>query len=204
MFNPWTTMEELEDNLRAFERHGIAALSGKAAYSRLRLYKWQPLYALALADGLVTEDRELEHHLGYATDEVPWRFADPDVAAVYRDVCDAIAEHGEAAGFKILAKRVRGPSRMESQIRGATAALQKRLGGRSWTIDEVAEDAGEVTLSLKHRRDGVMTVVLKAPALDASPYAETHSWQVFWGHRESLTAQDRLYLDALCAALREL
>lgn len=204
LFNPWTTMAELLDNVEAFERHGIAALSGKAAHSRLRLYKWQPLYALAVADGLVTDDPELEHHLGYATGEVPWRFADPRVAQVYREVCDGIAKEGEAAGFGLLATRVRGPSRLETQIRNATAALEKRLGGRSWTIGSVAEDAGEVTISLIHRRDGAMTVQLKPPSLNASSYAETHSWQVFWGHRDSLTAQDRLYLDALCAALREL
>jgi hypothetical protein len=88
LFNPWTELTDLEANRRAFRAIDIQRLSGKATWSRLRLHRWQPLYALAKRDGLVDPDGSRFHavvprQLGYHPDELPWRFRSPAVELVY-------------------------------------------------------------------------------------------------------------------------
>lgn len=107
LFNPWTTVADLAANAAVFNRPEIRALIAKAPFSRLRLYAWQPLAALAARDGLLLDDAAptaLRTHLGYASDELPWRFADPRVALCYALVSHAIEalDPGADARFEVL------------------------------------------------------------------------------------------------------
>lgn len=96
LFNPWTTLEELAENLVWFERLRIGRFSGKAVWSRLRLYPWQPLYALAERDGLLDQSDRfaavVHRQVGYHGDERGWRFADPQV-----ELCYALVTRGRDA-----------------------------------------------------------------------------------------------------------
>ncbi len=116
LWTPWTTLEDLEQNLAGFDRHDLRTLSSKAPFSRLRLHPWAPLHRLAERDGLLDPEGRtgLRHHLGYATDEVPWRFADPAAALVYELLSAGIEAQGEATAFELLADAVVAVRELES------------------------------------------------------------------------------------------
>jgi len=110
LWTPWTTLEDLDVNLAAFDQHDLRSLSSKAPFSRLRLHAWAPLHRLAARDGLLDPDgagpTRLRRHLGYATDEVSWRFADPRAALAYELLSAGIEERGAQAAFGLLAEAV--------------------------------------------------------------------------------------------------
>jgi hypothetical protein len=92
LFSPWTTLDDLEANLRAIQRTRFDRLRGRVLHSRARLYPDTALYYLAERDGLFTEaHREGEdssRRYGYYPAR-PWRF-----------------QHEETAHFAALATRL--------------------------------------------------------------------------------------------------
>jgi hypothetical protein len=79
LFTPWTTLEDLELNLREIERHGLS----NANVERLRLGRATPLYEMARRQGLTSSEpvRLAVHPNGYFS-EASIRFKDPRVASV--------------------------------------------------------------------------------------------------------------------------
>lgn len=106
LWTPWTTLGDLATNIAAFTRHDLKSLSSKAPFSRLRLHSWAPLSRLAARDGLLDPDglwpTRLRQHLGYASDELSWRFADPGAALAYELLSAAIEEQGASGAFEWL------------------------------------------------------------------------------------------------------
>lgn len=80
LFTPWTTIQDLEINLRVIQRLDLAPAFSGLMQSRLRLYPDQAIHRLARADGLLAD---VETHdaarWNYSSTEVAWRFKDPAV-----------------------------------------------------------------------------------------------------------------------------
>src|SRR5262249_20814492 len=83
LFSPWTTLDDLEANLRAIQRTRFDALRGRVLLSRARLYPDTALYYLAARDGLLIdahrEGEDSSRRYGYYPAH-PWRFLHEDVA----------------------------------------------------------------------------------------------------------------------------
>ena len=88
LYTPWTTLEDLALNLQMVALFELSPLCGKLLSSRLRLYNDLPLARLARRDGLLTEaltDPALDTaRRNFYPDELPWRFANPEVELVNR------------------------------------------------------------------------------------------------------------------------
>lgn len=87
LFTPWTTVEDLRDEVTAFERVDILEFSTGMGLTKLRLYPNLPLFHKAKADALLDDDFIDESlnaaaRFGYSR-EYPWRFADPIVGDIY-------------------------------------------------------------------------------------------------------------------------
>lgn len=106
LFNPWTTLDELQETLDFCLEHAVGVLAHGLTLTRLRLYPNLPLYWLAQRDGLlVRQEREgqADHtavgdptplgarHSGYSA-EAAWRYADPRLAVV-EQVQQSLARH---------------------------------------------------------------------------------------------------------------
>jgi hypothetical protein len=76
LFSPWTTLDDLEQNLRAIRKTRFDELRGKVLLSRARLYPDTALYYLAARDGLLTgsyrEGEDSSRRYGYYPAH-PWR-----------------------------------------------------------------------------------------------------------------------------------
>ncbi len=83
LFSPWTTLGDLETNLRAIQRTRFDQLRGRLLLSRARLYPDTALYYLAERDGLLIdafrEGEDTSRRYGYYPAH-PWRFQHDDVA----------------------------------------------------------------------------------------------------------------------------
>lgn len=88
LFGPWTTLDDLRDNVAAFRKNDILECSTWMGRTKLRLYANQALFYKARADGLLVDSYDDEgldsaRVFGYAV-EFPWRFSDPRVEQVYQ------------------------------------------------------------------------------------------------------------------------
>lgn len=95
LFTPWTTLADLSQNAEAIAALDLEEQRGGLALSRLRLYPNLPLYWLAKRDGLLVTSLEAGNvgdaqRRGYEADH-PWRFAHPEVAAIYQQVSEGAA-----------------------------------------------------------------------------------------------------------------
>jgi len=84
LFSPWTTMDDLEANLKAIRRTHFDRLRGSILLSRARLYPDTALYYLAERDGLLADDFEsaadnASRRYGYYP-SCPWKHLHADVA----------------------------------------------------------------------------------------------------------------------------
>lgn len=99
LFTPWTSMADLESNLKAIRELSFIRFRSGAIFTKLRLYRESPLYKLALKDGLIIGDYsdsrfDASEKFGYSPEE-PWSFKDETVARVY----SLIAPMGERPGI---------------------------------------------------------------------------------------------------------
>ncbi len=116
LYNPWTTLEELAENVRFCDEHALGPLAHGLALSRLRLYPNLPLYWLARRDGLLLdgEVQETSHLSAGYSREAKWRYRDARSEAV-----------------ECLMQRLAPRARPEHQVGMLAAALQwarERLG----------------------------------------------------------------------------
>lgn len=84
LFTPWTTLDDLRENLRGIEETRLHELRGRLLLSRARLYPDTALYYLAERDGLLATNYasrrdDASARYGYLPAQ-PWRFADARVA----------------------------------------------------------------------------------------------------------------------------
>ncbi len=109
LFTPWTTVQDLRENLRWIEDTRLHELRGRLLLSRARLYPDTALYYLAERDGLLvgqyaSRADDASARYGYLPAQ-PWRFADPEVARI-AEVGGAVLERrghrDELAVFRAL------------------------------------------------------------------------------------------------------
>lgn len=79
LFNPWTTLDNLKENVRVMEREPVISSfdKSKVNFGTMMIYPWTPLHFKALNDGLLCSD---EHFKGVP---IAWRFQNEDVG----DIC---------------------------------------------------------------------------------------------------------------------
>ncbi len=134
-WTPWTTLDDLRENVRYFRELNFSDFRSGLASLRLRLYPDIPLYALAARDGLLLDERppDWDEPVGYSPDH-PWRFQSQETAAAHALVRRLVAE-GEAGrdvevldlAVRWMERRARGPAFFETrparpaEIEGAEA-----------------------------------------------------------------------------------
>ncbi len=87
LFDPWTTLEELRQNIERARLIDLPSLRGDAPHTSLRLFPETPLYWRAVADGLLTGSID-DNDFGYSVNS-GWQFRHPEVAAVFHRLCAA-------------------------------------------------------------------------------------------------------------------
>lgn len=97
LFNPWTTLADLQANADFCHEHAVLELATGLHLTRLRLYPNLPLYWKAQQDGLLDAGPALQDRgaafTGY-TAEANWHFADARVALV-ENALRRLARHCE-------------------------------------------------------------------------------------------------------------
>ncbi len=133
LFSPWTTLVDLEENLRCIEETRLHEHRGRLLLSRARLYPDTALYYLAERDGLLLAEYESatensSARYGYLPAH-PWRFADPLVARIAELAAEVLAARGyrnEMAVFRALMSIAKeDPSALRREV------VEARLEGPS-------------------------------------------------------------------------
>jgi hypothetical protein len=109
LFTPWTTVDDLRENLRCIEETKLDELRGRLLLSRARLYPDTALYYLAERDGLLIKEYasradDASARYGYLPAH-PWRFADArvaEIADVAAKVLERRAHRDELAVFRAV------------------------------------------------------------------------------------------------------
>lgn len=122
-WTPWTTLDDLRENVRYFRELNFSDFRSGLASLRLRLYPDIPLYALAARDGLLLDERppDWEEAVGYSPDH-PWRFQSQETAAAHALVRRLLAEGEPGRDVEVLdlavrwmERRSRGPAFVEAR-----------------------------------------------------------------------------------------
>lgn len=174
LHTPWTTLGDLATNLSYFRRLDLVTLCGKAPYSRLRLSRWQPLYALARRDGLLDDtdrfSRIVRRQLGYHEADLPWRFADPAVELHYYLITrskERLQAEGQAL-FALLEQTVAFVTAARPQEPLREAALEDALSRflRRCTVRNVVlKPKRRVHLSAQRAQQATARLVARSPRL---------------------------------------
>lgn len=124
LFSPWTTLDDLEANLRAIQRTRFDALRGRVLLSRARLYPDTALYYLAERDGLLVdafrEGEDASRRYGYYPAH-PWRFAHEEVAHFAALATQLVEQTGGRDEIALFARLVEA-FRAAADFRAVTAA----------------------------------------------------------------------------------
>jgi hypothetical protein len=102
-FTPWTTPADLELNLAGLAAHDLGFVMGGMLTSRLQLLPGTAVLALARHHGLTLETGaalsavpvEVSCLTAWDESEVPWRFREPQVEALYRALLTVCPREGE-------------------------------------------------------------------------------------------------------------
>jgi hypothetical protein len=97
MFDPWTTVEELRENVARFSEVGLPHLRSSAPFTAIRLFPEAALYWRALKEGLLTGQMD-ESEFGYSVNS-GWQFKHDDTEEVY-DYLQA--NKGQRDGWHLL------------------------------------------------------------------------------------------------------
>jgi hypothetical protein len=171
LFNPWTTLEDLELNLREIQRHGLAS----ANIERMRIGSATPLYEMARRAKLTSSGpvRLAVHPNGYFS-ETGYSFRDARVAAA-SDGLDALKSLGFADQAPLLVaivdavRRSEDPARIDwKQIAAAWKSIREKSEVVSVDAFRRAEqrpaiDVGKV-IELLARNDVTAHAALSRPA----------------------------------------
>lgn len=141
LFNPWTTLDDLEATVAFCKEHGAHRFAQGMTLTRLRLYPNLPLYWKARADGLLALGGEAPDDRGAAytgySAEAPWRYQHPTVA-IAEDIQRRLHAH---------VRPTEGVGLLEAAVRFARAWV-----GPAETFDADALDALEARwLALRAR-----------------------------------------------------
>lgn len=120
LFGPWTSLEDLEINVRAMSRVGFERLRGRFTSSKIRLNPDAALVHRAHADGLVTVAFGRDHEgnaaaTGYQA-EIPYRFQDSGTARVW-ELLNGGGDLGPGDEVQRLERAI-AQARSEEQSRG--------------------------------------------------------------------------------------
>lgn len=144
LFSPWTTLDDLETNLRAIQRTRFDQLRGRLLLSRSRLYPDTALYYLAERDGLLIdafrEGEDTSRRYGYYPAR-PWRFQHDDVAH-FAALATALVEATGGRDEIALFARLIAAFRAAPDFRAITAEqiLDPTRGPRDVTPVDVSLD----------------------------------------------------------------
>lgn len=141
LYTPWTTIADLRTNLAAARRYAFEE-SPHFFASRLQLFPRRPITLLAERDGLLAPEFADPAFAAYDSgcivepgqEELPWRFREPAVAAVYAASL-RIAPPAALAGDDPLSRRVAA----------LVAALPDAPGGRFRLFEALLDAAEEGT-----------------------------------------------------------
>lgn len=81
LFNPWTTKEDLKENLEYYQKYKISELVSPlySIVTRLAIYPYTPVYYKALGDGLISGTKcPLRYY------RIPWRFKHKETDVIYK------------------------------------------------------------------------------------------------------------------------
>ena len=149
LFSPWTTLDDLETNLRAIQRTRFDELRGRVLLSRSRLYPDTALYYLAERDGLLIdayrEGEDSSRRYGYYPAH-PWRFAHADVAH-FAALATRLVEHTGGRDEIALFARLVEAFRAAPDFRAIT--VDQILAHHAASRD--GEPAGPVSPALRQR-----------------------------------------------------
>jgi hypothetical protein len=125
LFNPWTTLDDLQQTADFCTEHALGALAHALTLTRLRLYPNLPLYWKAKQDGLLADgpaplDRGARY-TGYSA-EAPWRYAEPLVGVVedLQRQLAALARPKESVG---VLQAVLAWARQQDSVEAAAASV---------------------------------------------------------------------------------
>ncbi|MFT3769693.1 MAG: hypothetical protein QM820_30010 [Minicystis sp.] len=137
LFSPWTTLDDLENNLHAIQRTRFDKLRGRVLHSRARLYPDTALYYLAERDGLFIEayreGEDASRRYGYYPAR-PWRFLHDDVAhfaALATKIVEQTGGRDEIAIFAQLVKAFRSTNDYRSITADRILAAHAAESGRA-------------------------------------------------------------------------
>jgi len=170
LFNPWTTLEDLDANVAFCRDHAVHTLARGLSTTRLRLYPNLPLYWKADNDGL------LRHVDPPADRGAAWSGYSAEAAWAYAD--------GRIAVVEALTRRLQALVRPTETVGALAAALR-------WTrkhLPEALPAAGPESVSAAVDLDELMAGVLELRALggDAPPATDDNNDDL-----QAPTADDR-------------
>lgn len=106
LFTPWTTLDDLAENLARLRETKLHDFRGHVLLSRARLYPDTALFYLAKKDGLLVDDfarpaDDSSARYGYLPAQ-PWRFVDPRAAKVAELAQAMVERHGGRDELRLL------------------------------------------------------------------------------------------------------
>jgi anaerobic magnesium-protoporphyrin IX monomethyl ester cyclase len=115
LFNPWTTRRTLRENLPYLRRYRFHEIRHDYLGTRLRLMPGLPLYERAWAEQLFDDAAQEATAIqaffrGYAVPRA-WRFADPTVEPVWRQIQEALPESPSGTEADLLEQILDAPER---------------------------------------------------------------------------------------------
>ena len=146
LFNPWITIEDLEQNIKIIKAHNVDEVAADLVLSRLRLYPNLPLYHLAREEDLLLDGppgvwADNAAAAGYSA-EHPWRFADPRSALVYDLLTRLWGEVPQDQQTWLLERcieqaRAQDPDDLVQAAARAEAALREQLASHAPLDSEI-------------------------------------------------------------------
>lgn len=225
LFSPWTTLDDLEANLRAIQRTRFDKLRGRVLLSRARLYPDTALYYLAERDGLLVEAfREGEDNsrrYGYYPAR-PWRFLHDEIARFAALATELLAQTGgrdEIALFARLVTAFRASAsphtltaaEILAQPGPAPPALRQRFEALvrpipidksfadGWTVAELVTAPGLLRVELAHL--GEDRVILEIVPRGPGPRLARSRHYDIRARNPALSPVQRRAVDEVCRAL---
>jgi hypothetical protein len=187
MFTPWTTVEDIRLNLFYIHALDFPEFCPRFFLRKLRLYPQLPLYKLARADGLLRSDYEDDRETssqwqGYAL-EVPWKFVDAVVAAIYRWTLALFLPPRnpiEATRQRRFRERLQDeyPDNPYRETIGFAAVVRACLvlqtaDNRSAMLESTSGSSPEETLVADHRGAGTQSTGIRPEAPNLSAASDT-------------------------------
>jgi hypothetical protein len=183
LFTPWTRLADLSKNLEALRTFWGIDAEGFALTSKLQILEESAIRLAAERDGLIAEDVGGFHPYDsgciYRHDqrELPWRFAHPEVAALYQIACRISPLTDSARGDRLHAKvqaaftdrKRRGLSALDLM---AEALELVRAAGQALEAEQIADRLLDTGATIQAAGLGLVPDNPPGQATPASPAAK--------------------------------